>query len=798
MQPSRRSAGARMLTFFFVAAVVLAVGATTGSATTSATAPQNTRPPAVSGEAREGQLLRADTGVWRRDTARRAVFEFQWTTCSSAGTGCVPVANATGSTYAVRHDDIGHRLAVTVTAVTPDGTSASASSVATAAVGPAVSGAPIATQRPTLGGAAVVGATLTATSGTWTGTEPTQLAYRWRSCPARGGNCHDLAGTGATIVLKRSEVGQVLRVRVSATNAVGVSVSSSDPTAIVGVTTPQSVPKVTTAPAISGTPRVGQRLRASRGTWTGTIPMRFFYRWLRCPGSGNVNASDCATIDRSTGARYLVQRADEGARLLVAVVARNAVGWTTSTSAPTAVVTPAAPAAVAPRAAARPVVNGTLRAGNTLTATSGSWTGTKPFAFAYRWVRCDRGGGAPDGSNCASISGADESTYRLATSDVGSRLRVRVTASNRAGSATAASEPTTLVGPAGPAVPVTPHNTREPSLAGTPVQGQTLTANPGSWTGAGTIKLSYQWVRCGANGGQPDGSNCANIGGATTTKYVVAAGDVGSRLRVRVTARSPYGQQTAASNATAAVTPLASGPPRERTEPAIAGAPAQGQTLTATGGSWLGATPITLAFQWVRCGADGGRADGSNCAVIPRASAAKYVPQAADVGSRLRVRVTARNGKGAATAASNATVRITTANPELPPGAVRLPDGKYSIPVTSVSLPTRLVINKAAFTPNPVRSRRTTLRLRVRIFDTRGYVVRDALVFARSTPLVTSPAGEPRTATDGWATLRMVPKASFPIRAGYNVQFFIRVRKPGDSLLAGVSSRRLVQVRTAG
>ena len=81
-----------------------------------------------------------------------------------------------------------------------------------------------------------------------------------------------------------------------------------------------------------------------------------------------------------------------------------------------------------------------------------------------------------------------------------------------------------------------------------------------------------------------------------------------------------------------------------------------------------------------------------------------------------------------------------------------------------------------------------TLQLRVHIVDTRGYVVRDALVFARSTPLVTSAAGEPRTATDGWATLRMVPKAGFPIRTGHNVQFFIRVRKPGDNLLAGVST----------
>jgi hypothetical protein len=43
----------------------------------------------------------------------------------------------------------------------------------------------------------------------------------------------------------------------------------------------------------------------------------------------------------------------------------------------------------------------------------------------------------------------------------------------------------------------------------------------------------------------------------------------------------------------------------------------------------------------------------------------------------------------------------------------------------------------------------------------------------------------------------MVPRATFPLRNGYSVQFFVRARKQGDNVLAGVSTRRLVQVRTA-
>jgi hypothetical protein len=199
----------------------------------------------------------------------------------------------------------------------------------------------------------------------------------------------------------------------------------------------------------------------------------------------------------------------------------------------------------------------------------------------------------------------------------------------------------------------------------------------------------------------------------------------------------------------------------------------------------------------VRCGADGGNADGSNCATIGGGTATTYTLGSADVGQRLRVKVTGKNSQGSATAASNPTAVVQATGPALPAGAIKLSNGKYSIPVTSVSLPSRLVVDSIRFAPNPVRSRRTTIELRVHVSDTRGFYVRDALVFSRSTPLVTSAGGEQHTGQDGWATIRMTPQADFPLRRGYAVQFFVRARKQGDNLLAGVSTRRLVQVRTA-
>jgi hypothetical protein len=90
-----------------------------------------------------------------------------------------------------------------------------------------------------------------------------------------------------------------------------------------------------------------------------------------------------------------------------------------------------------------------------------------------------------------------------------------------------------------------------------------------------------------------------------------------------------------------------------------------------------------------------------------------------------------------------------------------------------------------------------TITVRVHVSDTRGFAVRGALVFVRSTPLVTTTGGERETETDGWVTIRQTQRLAFPHRGGFNVQFFVRARKAGDDPLAGVSTRRLAQVATS-
>lgn len=97
--------------------------------------------------------------------------------------------------------------------------------------------------------------------------------------------------------------------------------------------------------------------------------------------------------------------------------------------------------------------------------------------------------------------------------------------------------------------------------------------------------------------------------------------------------------------------------PTNLNEPQITGTALTGKTLTASRGTWTG-SPTSFEFQWTRCPSNGGAADASNCTTIGGATTEKYSPAKADIGKRLRVRVTASNVDGAKTAASNATAII--------------------------------------------------------------------------------------------------------------------------------------------
>jgi glucose/arabinose dehydrogenase/PKD repeat protein len=95
--------------------------------------------------------------------------------------------------------------------------------------------------------------------------------------------------------------------------------------------------------------------------------------------------------------------------------------------------------AQAPANTAAPTVTGTPTVGQTLTASTGTWTGTAPISYAYQWQRCDAA------AVCSNISGATSSSYALQAADKGFRMRAQVTASNGGGSSSAVSAMTAAV-----------------------------------------------------------------------------------------------------------------------------------------------------------------------------------------------------------------------------------------------------------------------------------------------------------------------------------------------------------------
>jgi hypothetical protein len=340
-------------------------------------------------------------------------------------------------------------------------------------------------------------------------------------------------------------------------------------------------------------------------------------------------------------------------------------------------------------------------------------------------------------------------------------------------------------GSAAPATP--PSNTGEPTISGRAEQGARLTASTGTWSGTTPISFAYQWVRCGADGGQPDGGNCAIISQATNRRYDVVRADVGFRLRVRVTATNADGSKTGASNPTSVIV----GAPANTSTPTVQGTTTTGSVLTANPGSWSGKQPISFSYRWLRCNTGGG-----DCASIGGANGSTYRLTSSDVGHKMRFNVTARNSIGSTTVMSGESAIVTE---PLPGGAIKLPSGETSIPATSVPSNQRLVVSQVQFSPSPVRSQHDPITVRVRVKDTRGFVVRDALVFVRATPRVTSGGDRQATTVDGWVTYQLVPNGNFPKpRNGYNVQFFVKAYRSGDPPLAGVAAYRLVQVPLAG
>ena len=213
-----------------------------------------------------------------------------------------------------------------------------------------------------------------------------------------------------------------------------------------------------------------------------------------------------------------------------------------------------------------PQIFGDPQQGQSLVAETGSWS-PAPSAYAYQWERCNAAGGG-----CVAIPGATAPAYAVTAADDYRQLAVSVSASDSDGATTALSPGSGVVldangyasQPEGPAL----ISGSLPTISGTARQGDTLSAQSGSWAG-GPLIYAYQWQRCDSYG-----LGCAAIAGAAGDSYKLAGGDVASRLRVLVSASGPGGTSQAASEPSALIAAASgsAGAPSSVSPPAAAAA----------------------------------------------------------------------------------------------------------------------------------------------------------------------------------------------------------------------------------
>jgi subtilisin family serine protease len=225
-------------------------------------------------------------------------------------------------------------------------------------------------------------------------------------------------------------------------------------------------------------PAVGNVLLRGQGAWSGSAPLQVQgVQWQRCDPVGGA----CATV--SSTSKYTVQAGDAGFALRLMITVGNGVGSTMATSAlslPVGGSVPTPPLNTAP-----PAITGGTQVGQTLSASTGAWSGS-PTTYAYQWRRCDAAGGT-----CSDIAGAVGPAYAAQWADTGSTLRVAVTASNAAGTGVAMSAQTGAV-TAAPSVQPEPSGTQTSTFTGSlspKYPSRSFTINTGS--GATHAELSF-------------------------------------------------------------------------------------------------------------------------------------------------------------------------------------------------------------------------------------------------------------------------------------------------------------------
>ena len=482
--------------------------ATTALVLAAANSPA-TGAPSISGTARVGETLTADTsGIADDDGLTNVSYSYQWL---AAG---MDLSGATGSTYTLTSSEQGKTVQVRVSFTDDAGNNESLTSTATDEVEPAIqaqrTNSP-ATGVPTISGTARVGETLTAgTSAIADDDGLTRVSYSYQWIRNDGVSDTDIASaSGSTYTLDAIDEGKTIKVRVSFTDDADNNETLTSAATAAIAAKPNS--PATGTPTISGTARVGKTLTANTSAIAdddGLTNVSYSYQWIAAG----------TDLSGATGSTYTLTASEEGKTIQVRVSftddAENDESLTsTATAAVTALQRPGKPQGL----------TGTV-AHDVVSLT---WDDPDDASITgYQILRRDRAVHGP-GQFDVHVDDTGSTATSYVDRDVAAETRYvyRIKARNAAG-LSARSDYFNADTPATPNTPAT----GAPTISGTPQVGETLTADTSGIQDADGLTnatFSYQWI-------VTDGGGEIEVQGATEATYTVLSIDKALRLMVRV------------------------------------------------------------------------------------------------------------------------------------------------------------------------------------------------------------------------------------------------------------------------
>jgi hypothetical protein len=243
-----------------------------------------------------------------------------------------------------------------------------------------------------------------------------------------------------------------------------------------------------------------------------------------------VMASPGGITASGTSSPVAISGLTDGVSYTFTVTAVNSSGPGTPSS-PSASATPLAP----PAASVDPAILGSPEVGQTLFATSGTWT--EMPQLSYQWLDCSQSSG-----DCFGVAGATSgSSYTVSPLDGGYTIEVVVTAVNtddEFASDTSDATATVVAGPGAPGLQTVP--TLSAVDASEPVSAST-----GTWNGAPT-GYSYQWWAC-----SPGLGLCHPVTGLSSgfISFTPAGDENGDYLEAAVVATNAFGSSVPAYSA---------------------------------------------------------------------------------------------------------------------------------------------------------------------------------------------------------------------------------------------------------